>query len=107
MPVLSERSRGRRGQGILTQRRQERGDAKGTSEVRGQGQGQGFRVQGSGGRYYFARTDPTTITAANRLELIRAKTRVDPRDLRRVSDHLSQIQKDVAAAKAEYQGRRR
>jgi hypothetical protein len=46
-------------------------------------------------------------TVANRLEFIRTKTRVEPKDLRRVSDHLSRIQKDVAAAKAEYQGRRR
>jgi hypothetical protein len=44
-------------------------------------------------------------TVANRLELIRTRTRTDPKDLRRVSDHLSQIQKDVAAARVEYQGR--
>ena len=46
-------------------------------------------------------------TVAGRLKLIRAKTGMDPKNLRRVSDHLSQIQADVAAAKAEYAGRRR
>jgi hypothetical protein len=46
-------------------------------------------------------------TVANRLELIRRKTRVDPKDLRRVSDHLNRIQEDVAAAKAEHRWRRR
>jgi hypothetical protein len=44
---------------------------------------------------------------AKRVFLIRSKTGVDPKDLRRVSGHLSQIQADIAAAKAEYAGRRR
>jgi len=46
-------------------------------------------------------------TVAGRLKLVRKKTGMNPKDLRRVSDHLSQIQADVAAAKAEYTGRRR
>ena len=44
---------------------------------------------------------------AKRPELIRAKTGVEPKDLRKVSDHLERIAEDVAAAKEEYAERRR
>ena len=46
-------------------------------------------------------------TVANRLELIRRKTGTEPKDLRRVSDHLDRVQEDAAAARAEYAERRR
>jgi DNA-directed RNA polymerase specialized sigma24 family protein len=41
-------------------------------------------------------------TVANRLKLIKAKTGIEPKNLRRVSDHLDRMQADLEAAKKEW-----
>jgi hypothetical protein len=40
-------------------------------------------------------------TVANRLKLIKAKTGIDPKNLRRLSDHLERIQGDLEATRRE------